>query len=46
MPDVPTVFLPADRRIEGAAWNGEFPRSGPFVRAVARVAGLIGEMAS
>lgn len=44
MPGVPTILLPEDRRIERAAWNGEFSRTGPFAKAVKRIAALIDEM--
>ncbi len=44
IPGVPTILLPEDRRIERAAWNGEFSRTGPFAKAVGRIAALIDEM--
>lgn len=40
-PDLPVVTLPADRRLEAAAWEGDRLRSGRFMRAVGRMASLI-----
>lgn len=45
IPDVPTILLPEDRRIELAAWNGELTHKGPFAGAVRRIARLLDEVA-
>lgn len=38
IPPASLSFVPTDRRVEAAAWEGSIMRRGPFVRAVAGVA--------
>ena len=40
------TFVPADRRVEDASWEGELVASGPFVKAVASLAVAFGSNVS
>lgn len=40
-PTLPVLTLPSESKVRQAAWNGEVVKSGPFVRQVTAMAGLI-----
>jgi MinD-like ATPase involved in chromosome partitioning or flagellar assembly len=42
-PDLPLVVLPFDRRLTDSMWEGQVRQSGPFAKAVGRMATLITE---
>ncbi len=44
LPPAPIEFLADDRRVTDAAWLGGLARTGPFARAIARIAELVAQM--
>ena len=42
-PEIPLVVLPVDPRLADSMWEGEVRQSGPFAKAVGRMAMLITE---